>query len=73
MRARARTDDAMRDAAAPVLPFETTAGSTTLADLATDHLDGRLLYTASVEEFRRIAPVAAARGLALVTRAGSPL
>ncbi|WP_171467782.1 HSP90 family protein [Cellulosimicrobium sp. 72-3] len=66
VRALALTDDEMLDVAARVLPFETTAGSTTLADLATDHPDGRLLYTASVEEFRRIAPVAAAQGLAVV-------
>ncbi|SDG09280.1 molecular chaperone HtpG [Cellulosimicrobium cellulans] len=66
VRALALTDDEMLDVAARVLPFETTAGSTTLADLAADHPDGRLLYTASVEEFRRIAPVAAAQGLAVV-------
>lgn len=66
VRALALTDDEMLDVAARVLPFETAAGSTTLADLAADHPDGRLLYTASVEEFRRIAPVAAAQGLAVV-------
>ncbi len=66
VRALALTDDEMLDVAARVLPFETTAGSTTLAGLAADHPDGRLLYTASVEEFRRIAPVAAAQGLAVV-------
>ncbi|QJW37052.1 HSP90 family protein [Cellulosimicrobium protaetiae] len=66
VRALALTDDEMLDVAARVLPFETTAGAGTLADLAEAHPEGRLLYTSSVEEFRRIAPVAAAQGLAVV-------
>ncbi|WP_353706729.1 HSP90 family protein [Cellulosimicrobium sp. ES-005] len=66
VRALALTDDEMLDVAARVLPFETTAGTGTLADLAEAHPEGRLLYTSSVEEFRRIAPVAAAQGLAVV-------
>ncbi|ARU52843.1 HSP90 family protein [Cellulosimicrobium cellulans] len=66
VRALALTDDEMLDVAARVLPFETTAGTGTLADLAEAQPEGRLLYTSSVEEFRRIAPVAAAQGLAVV-------
>ncbi|NDO90241.1 HSP90 family protein [Cellulosimicrobium composti] len=66
VRALALTDDEMLDVAARVLPFETTAGTGTLADLAEAHPRGRLLYTTTVEEFRRIAPVAAAQGLPVV-------
>ncbi len=66
VRALALQDDEMLDVAARVLPFETTGGAATLAELAQAHPEGRLLYTSSVEEFRRIAPVAAAQGLPVV-------
>lgn len=67
VRALALQDDDMLDLAARVLPFETTEGTGTLADLAATLPDGaRLLWTPSVEEFRRVAPVAAAQGLGLV-------
>jgi len=50
-----------------VLPFETTEGTGTLTDLQAALPEGaRLLWTPSVEEFRRVAPVAAAQGLGLV-------
>jgi len=66
VRALALQDDEMLDVAARVLPFETTAGTGTLADLAAAHPEGRLVYTTSVEEYRRLAPVAAAQGLPVV-------
>ncbi|MFE6969834.1 HSP90 family protein [Isoptericola sp. NPDC057653] len=66
VRALAAQDDAMLDLAARVLPFETTVGTRTLADLA-EPADGaapaRVLWTTSVEEYRRVAAVAAAQGL----------
>lgn len=66
VRALAVQDDAMLDLAARVLPFETTVGTHTLADLA-EPADGeapaRVLWTTSVEEYRRVAAVAAAQGL----------
>ncbi|GAA1400985.1 HSP90 family protein [Oerskovia paurometabola] len=67
VRALALQDDDMLDLAARVLPFETTEGTGTLTDLAATLPEGaRLLWTPSVEEFRRVAPVAAAQGLGLV-------
>ncbi|MGF0116429.1 HSP90 family protein [Promicromonospora sp. Marseille-Q5078] len=66
VRALAVQDDAMLDLAARVLPFETTLGTRTLTDLA-EPADGaappRVLWTTSVEEYRRVAAVAAAQGL----------
>ncbi len=67
VRALALQDDDMLDLAARVLPFETTEGTGTLTDLQAALPEGaRLLWTPSVEEFRRVAPVAAAQGLGLV-------
>ena len=67
VRALALQDDDMLDLAARVLPFETTEGTGTLTDLQAALPEGaRLLWTPSVEEFRRGAPVAAAQGLGLV-------
>lgn len=67
VRALALQDDDMLDLAARVLPFETTEGTGTLTDLAATLPEGaRMLWTPSVEEFRRVAPVAAAQGLGLV-------
>ncbi|MHA7134955.1 ATP-binding protein [Oerskovia turbata] len=67
VRALALQDDDMLDLAARVLPFETTEGTGTLADLrAALPEDAPMLWTPSVEEFRRVAPVAAAQGLGLV-------
>ena len=46
------------------LEFETSAGPMTLAEFRRRHADGR--YTASVDEFRRLAAVAGAQGVGLV-------
>jgi len=64
VRALALTDDTMLATAATVLPYETTEGVATLADVA--EAAGGILYTPSLEEYRRIAPVARAQGLAVV-------
>ncbi|WP_265523304.1 HSP90 family protein [Oerskovia flava] len=66
VRALAVQDDEMLEIAAQVLPFETTEGTTTLAALQERHAGSTILYAPSVEEFRRVAPVAAAQGLAVV-------
>lgn len=64
VRALAVTDDTMLDTAAAVLPYETTDGVSTLADVAaTAH---EVLWTPSLEEFRRVAPVARAQRLTVV-------
>ena len=64
VRALAVTDDTMLVTAAEVLPYETTDGVSTIAEVAGSA--GEVLYTASIEEFRRVAPVARAQGLAVV-------
>jgi molecular chaperone HtpG len=64
VRALATTDDTLLDLVAEVLPFETTDGTRTLAEVRAEH--GSLVHTATVEEFRRIAPVARAQGLTVV-------
>lgn len=64
VRSLALTDDTMLDLAARILPFETTDGPLTLAEVAEQH--GRVVYAATLEEYRRIAPVARAQGMAVV-------
>ncbi len=64
VRALATTDDEMLDLVSEVLPYETTDGMATLAQVHAEH--GRVVYAASVEEYRRVAPVARAQGLAVV-------
>jgi len=64
LRAMARTDDEMLALVAQVLPYETTDGLRTLVQVRDDH--GQVLYTDTTEEFRRVAPVARAQGLAVV-------
>ena len=64
LRAMARTDDEMLALVAQVLPFETTDGLRTLAQVHDEH--GQVLHADTVEEFRRVAPVARAQGLAVV-------
>ena len=54
----------MLDTVATVLPYETTDGPMTLADVADTH--GRIWYTTTVEEFRRIAPIARSQRLTVV-------
>ncbi|MCL2454356.1 MAG: HSP90 family protein [Micrococcales bacterium] len=64
LRAMARTDDEMLDLVAEVLPFETTDGLRTLAQVHAEH--GQVLHADTVEEYRRVAPVARAQGLVVV-------
>lgn len=64
IRSLALTDDAMLDLAARILPFETTDGALTLAEVAAEH--GRVVYAPTLEEYKRIAPVARAQGIAVV-------
>lgn len=64
VRALAVTDDTMLDTAAAVLPYETTDGVATLADVAAEA--GEVLWTPSLEEYRRVAPVARAQRLTVV-------
>ncbi|WP_454049107.1 HSP90 family protein [Cellulomonas sp. Marseille-Q8402] len=64
VRSLALTDDTMLDLAARILPYETTDGTLTLAEVAEQH--GRVVYAPTLEEYRRIAPVARAQGVAVV-------
>jgi molecular chaperone HtpG len=64
VRSLALTDDTMLDLAARILPYETTDGALTLAEVAEQH--GRVVYAPTLEEYRRIAPVARAQGIAVV-------
>lgn len=64
LRAMARSDDEMLSLVSQVLPFETTDGLRTLAEVHDEH--GQVLHADTVEEFRRVAPVARAQGLAVV-------
>jgi molecular chaperone HtpG len=64
VRSLALTDDTMLDLAARILPYETTDGMLTLADVAQEH--GRVVYAPTLEEYKRIAPVARAQGIAVV-------
>ncbi|WP_217614622.1 HSP90 family protein [Cellulomonas sp. GbtcB1] len=64
VRSLALTDDTMLDLAARILPYETTDGTLTLAEVAAEH--GQVVFAPTLEEYRRIAPVARAQGLAVV-------
>ncbi len=64
LRSLAVSDDEVLDLAAQVLPFETTDGSRTLAQVRDDHAE--VLFTSRVEDFRRVAPVARAQGMPVV-------
>jgi molecular chaperone HtpG len=64
VRSLALADDAMLDLAARILPYETTDGMLTLAEVAEQH--GRVVYAPSLEDYKRIAPVARAQGVAVV-------
>ncbi|MCL2489231.1 MAG: HSP90 family protein [Propionibacteriaceae bacterium] len=57
-------DDDMLDLAASVLPYETTLGTMTLEEFHEEQ--DTVLYAATVEDFRRVAPVARAQGLGVV-------
>ncbi|MEU3401595.1 HSP90 family protein [Streptomyces filamentosus] len=64
VKALARHDDELLRIVLPWLPFETTDGNVTLEEFARTH--PTLLVTRSVEEFRQVAPIAAAAGLGVV-------
>jgi len=64
VRSLALTDDTMLDLAARILPYETTDGTLTLAEVAEEH--GRVVYAPTLEDYKRIAPVARAQGVAVV-------
>ena len=63
LRALAQTDNEILDLAANILPFETTDGIQTLADVAKG---GDVVFTPTTEAFRRIATVARSHGLVVV-------
>lgn len=64
VRALALVDDDMLDLAIDVLPYECTTGQATLAQVHEAH--GQIRFAATVEGFRRIAPVAHAQHLPVV-------
>ncbi|MCL2470980.1 MAG: HSP90 family protein [Propionibacteriaceae bacterium] len=64
LRSLSLTDDIVLDLAAEVLPFETTEGIHTLREV-TDK-QGEVIYTESLEEYRRVGAVARAQGILLV-------
>ncbi|GAA2404354.1 HSP90 family protein [Streptomyces glaucosporus] len=64
VKALARHDDALLRMLLPWLPFETTDGNVTLEEFARTH--PTILVTRTVDEFRQVAPVAAAAGLGVV-------
>ncbi|MGW6912729.1 HSP90 family protein [Kitasatospora sp. NPDC054939] len=64
VKALARYDDELLRMLLPWLPFETTDGTVTLDEFARAH--PVVLVTRTVEEFRQVAPVAAAAGLGVV-------
>ncbi|MDR1798491.1 MAG: HSP90 family protein [Bifidobacteriaceae bacterium] len=64
IRALALHDPDMLELAAKVLPYETSLGVATLAEAQA--AQGQVLYTTTVEDYRRVAPVARAQGLGLV-------
>ncbi len=64
VKAIAAVDDDLLRAVLPWLRFETTAGSMTLPDVMARF--GMVRYAATVDEFRQIAPVAAAQGIGVV-------
>lgn len=64
VKALARYDDQLLRMLLPWLPFETTDGSVTLDEFANAH--PTIMVTQSVEEFRQVASIASAAGLAVV-------
>ncbi|MEV4441505.1 HSP90 family protein [Streptomyces sp. NPDC049577] len=64
VKALARHDDELLRMLLPWLPFETTDGNVTLEEFTRTH--ATVLVTRSVEEFRQVAPIAAAAGLGVV-------
>ncbi|MBF9067129.1 HSP90 family protein [Streptacidiphilus fuscans] len=64
VKALARHDDQLLALLLPWLPFETTDGRVSLDEFARTH--PVVLVTQTVEEFRQVAPIAAAAGLGVV-------
>lgn len=64
VKALARHDDQLLQMLLPWLPFETTDGNSTLEEFSRAH--PTILVTRTVEEFRQVAPIAAAAGLGVV-------
>jgi len=64
IRSLALQDDDLLDLAARLLPYETTLGPMTLEEFR-EH-EGVIRYAATVEDYRRVAPVARAQGLGIV-------
>lgn len=64
VKAVASTDEELLRVVLPWLRFETTAGPMTLPEVA-DRF-GVVRYTATIDEFRQVAPVAAAQGIGVV-------
>ncbi|MCL2785425.1 MAG: hypothetical protein FWD55_08355, partial [Propionibacteriaceae bacterium] len=64
LRSLSLTDDVVLDLSAEVLPYETTDGVLTLREIMDQQ--GEVVYTESLEEFRRVGPVARAQGMFLV-------
>jgi len=64
LRSLSLTDDVVLDLAAEVLPFESTEGIHTLREIMDKQ--GEVIYTESLEEYRRVGAVARAQGLLLV-------
>ncbi|MEV8532318.1 HSP90 family protein [Streptomyces sp. NPDC051211] len=60
----ARHDPELLGLMLPWLPFETSDGSVSLEEFAAAHSD--IHFTRTVEEFRQIAPIAAAHGLGVI-------
>lgn len=63
LRSLALQDQQMLELISEVLPFETTSGPRTLASL---RADGELLYTSTLEAFRRVATVARSHGITVL-------
>lgn len=66
LRALALVDEEMLDLAVRTLPFESTAGAGTLRELSDRAGSARVLFTQTLEEYRRIAAVAAAQGIVVI-------
>lgn len=64
VKALARYDNELLRMLLPWLPFETTDGNITLEEFTRTH--PTVLVTRSVEEFRQVAPIAAAAGLGVI-------
>jgi molecular chaperone HtpG len=64
LRSLSLTDDVVLDLAAEVLPFETTEGIHTLREVMDQQSE--VVYTESLEEYRRVGAVARAQGILLV-------